>query len=96
MTLADELSFNRMALKATTPSALKVIQTTTGHRYIFPLDEALGLNKLPYKLTVGAMLEIAHWVQATHSYTAALKAIRRNTDIVVNDETIRCVANTIG
>jgi hypothetical protein len=96
MTLAGELSVNRMALKATTSEGAKTIKTTTGKRFVFPLDEALGLNRLPYKLTVGAMLEVAYWVQLTHSYSAALKAIERNTRIVVNDETIRQVANTVG
>jgi hypothetical protein len=96
MSLAGELTFNRLSLKATSSVGSEKIKSLTGSRYVFPLDEAIGIDRLPYKLTVKAMLEIAHWVQATHSYVAAKDAIHRNTKMVVNDETIRTVANTIG
>jgi hypothetical protein len=65
-------------------------------KIIFPLDETFGIDKLTYKISVAAMLEIVHWVQAIHSYDQASKEIKRNTAININEDTIRSVANTIG
>jgi hypothetical protein len=63
---------------------------------IFPIDEFLGTDKLPFKISTNAMLEIAYWVQEVHSYEAACRAIKRSTLINVNEDTIRAVANHIG
>jgi hypothetical protein len=65
-------------------------------KMVFPLDEALGTADFPYKMTVSVMLEIVYWVKETSSFEAAQRAITRNTSIVVNDETLRAVANAIG
>jgi hypothetical protein len=63
---------------------------------VVPLDEYLGLNKLPFKITIGAMLEIAYWVQRSHSYEDAEEGLKKYTKIIANNDTIRFVANEIG
>jgi hypothetical protein len=78
------------------PSDMERLKTLTGAKMVFPLDEALGLNLLPFKITVRAMLEISHWAKETSSFEAAQKALERNTAIRVNTETIREVVNTVG
>jgi hypothetical protein len=65
-------------------------------KIIFPLDEALGIDRLPFKISPAAMLEIAYWVQAVPSFEAAGKALRRGTPIKVGDDTIRFVADCVG
>ncbi|MDR1085391.1 MAG: hypothetical protein LBP22_11195 [Deltaproteobacteria bacterium] len=97
MTMEGKFKYSRMALvpssKADTDKLRELGMTG---KMVFPLDEALGIADLPYKMTVSVMLEIARWVKETNSFEAAGRAVTRNTSIAVNDETVRAVANTIG
>jgi hypothetical protein len=60
------------------------------------LDEALGIDKLLFKISLEATLEICHLVMTTNSYDSAGQAIKRDTVIVVDEEAIRSVANHCG
>jgi hypothetical protein len=64
--------------------------------YVYPLDEALGLSHLPFKITIAAMLEIAKESSRCESYEEAEQILREKTMILVNDDTIRLVTNEIG
>lgn len=61
-----------------------------------PLDEALGIDLLPFKMSPGFMLECAFWAQNQKSYEAAEAMIARVTGVRTNDDTIRQVVNTVG
>lgn len=63
---------------------------------IFPLDDALGISKLPFKMTPALMLRCAYWAQNQCSYQAAEDVIRETYGISINDDTIRLVTNYIG
>lgn len=63
---------------------------------VIPLDEALGVHRLPFKMSVDLMLECAFWAQNQSSYEAAEQALLRVSGIRVNDDTIRQVTNAIG
>jgi hypothetical protein len=68
-----------------------------GHKgFVFPVDEALKLSHLPFKMTVGAMLEITKAACKSDSYEEAEQLLKERTFIRVNDDTIRAVTNTIG
>jgi hypothetical protein len=96
MTLFGPVRYERTALIGSTPNDEKRLFGLTGEKMLFPLDMALGTDKLPFKLSVGAMLEIGHWVQEVPSYQAATRAIWRNTNIETKEDTVRIVANHIG
>ena len=96
MTLFGPVRYERTALIGSTPDDEKQLFRLTGDKMLFPLDIALGADKLPFKLSVGAMLEIGHWVQEVPSYQAATRAIWRNTNIETKEDTVRMVANHIG
>lgn len=96
VTLFGKITYGRMALIPSTPEDEKRLLALTGKKYVFPLDEVLGINQLPFKISVSAMLEIAHWVQEIPSYQGATRSIRRNTLVDVKEDTIRAVANHIG
>jgi hypothetical protein len=83
-------------LRPKTKTDLEKLQSQYGVNSIAPLDEYLGIHKLPYKITVAAMLEIADWVQRSNSYEEAEAGLKQYTMIEVNDDTMRHVANTIG
>jgi hypothetical protein len=96
MTVLGAVKLDRIALIPASPADAKKLAELKQLKMVIPLDEALGIDRLPFKISVDAMLEICHWVQEVHSYEAAGRAIRRNTDIRVNDDTIRAVANHVG
>lgn len=63
---------------------------------VVPLDCALHIDKLPFKMTASMMLEIAFYAAALDSYQAAEDIIGRIHGISVSDDTIRAVSNHIG
>lgn len=63
---------------------------------IFPLDDALGISHLPFKMTPALMLRCAYWAQNQCSYQAAEDVIQNTYGMTVNDDTIRHVTNCIG
>lgn len=67
-----------------------------GVKSIAPLDCALGLSRLPFKMTVDLMLRCAYWAQNQGSYQEAEEALFEASHISVNDDTIRLVTNFIG
>lgn len=63
---------------------------------VFPLDDALGISGLPFKMTPMLMLRCAYWAQNQCSYQAAENVIRDTYGMYINDDTIRQVTNLIG
>lgn len=96
VTMIGKLPFTRMGLISSSSTDAEKLKELTSKKIIFPLDEALGLDVLPFKITVQVMLKIAYWVQESTSYATAKKALTHNTSINVNEETIRAVTNTVG
>lgn len=43
----------------------------TGSRTVVPLDIALGISKLPFKISCAMMLNMAYWAVSLYSYQAA-------------------------
>jgi hypothetical protein len=86
----------RTVLRPATALYREKLFETERIKSVVPLDCHLGLNLLPFKITVAAMAEIAYWVQKSNSYDDAEEALRRNTKIDVKNDTMRFVANTVG
>ncbi|MDR1111570.1 MAG: hypothetical protein LBP92_12995 [Deltaproteobacteria bacterium] len=64
--------------------------------YVYPIDQVLGLTRLPFKMTVAAMLVIAKESTRSESYEEAEKILKERSQIETNDDTMRKVTNTIG
>ena len=56
-------------------------------KLIVPMDEYLGIDKLPFKVSIRAMIEIAFWGQNQPSFKRAKEIIKRvyNIDISVSN-----------
>ena len=63
---------------------------------VFPLDDALGISRIPFKMTPALMVRCAYWAQNQCSYQAAEDVMFDTYGIKVNDDTIRLVTNHIG
>lgn len=96
LTMYGKVRFSRYILLPKTKSDKEMILETENKSMVVPLDEYLGISGLPFKMTVGLMLEIAYWAQCQCSYEEAEKAIFKALGLTVNDDTVRMVANAIG
>ena len=96
LTLTGPVSFSR---KMFVPASKDDKQRLTSLGYpgtILPLDMALGIDKVPGKMSLPLMLEIAYWAQNQGSYQEAEDQIRRTLHLEIGDDTVRKVANLIG
>lgn len=65
-------------------------------KLIIPLDEYLGINKLPFKISIRAMIEIAFWGQNQPSFQRACEIIYRIHRFRISHTTVRNVTEFIG
>lgn len=96
MTLNGPLTYSRYILRPIEKDKKLSLVESIGTKGIAPLDCALGIDKLPFKMTINMMLLVAYFAQEQSSYQAAEDLIKRVYGITVNDDTIRLVANYIG
>ncbi|MDR1486432.1 MAG: hypothetical protein LBT62_00330 [Deltaproteobacteria bacterium] len=96
VTLVGKIRIRRNVLRPKTKTDIERLFKKEQLRSVVPLDEYLGLNRIPFKMTIGAMLLIAYWVQRSNSYEEAEEGLRRHTRIDVKNDTMRFVANTVG
>ncbi|MDR1166706.1 MAG: hypothetical protein LBO66_12725 [Deltaproteobacteria bacterium] len=90
------LTFSRLALLPSSQEDAQKLKEAGYGKIIFPLDEALGIVNLPFKMTVSTMLEVAYWAQSSSSYELAAKQIKHARGLDTNIERIRSVTNTVG
>lgn len=88
--------FSRYLLRPIGKDALRKLYASEGIKAVAPLDCYLGIANLPFKMTIGAMLQVAYWAQSQCSYQRAEEALEKLLGIYVNDDTVRQVANYIG
>ena len=79
-----------------TPESKEALLENMHAKSVFPLDDALGISRLPFKMTPALMLRCAYWAQNQCSYQAAEDVIRDTYGMKINDDTIRQVTNCIG
>jgi len=77
------------------PSKTKLLEQC-GAKSVYPLDSCLGLAGMPFKISPGAMVEIAYWAQNQASYERAQETIAKVARVDINDDTIRLVTNFVG
>ena len=86
----------RRRLRPVNKESKELLLKTEGVKSIAPLDCFLGIDKLPFKMTVAAMLECAYWAQDQASFQRAEEKIKRTLHISIDDDTIRKAADYIG
>lgn len=78
------------------PESKEVLLKNTQMKSVFPLDDALGISRLPFKMTPALMVRCAYWAQNQCSYQAAEDVIRNTYGLEINDDTVRNVTNCVG
>ena len=96
MTLHGKLTYSRNVLIPENDISKAALWDEFRTKSIFPLDDALGITHLPFKMTPALMLRCAYWAQNQCSYQAAEDVLREIYHLEINDDTIRLVTNYIG
>lgn len=96
MTMLGRVSLERMALIPCTVADKNKLAGLGHTGFVCPLDEALGLDGLPFKMTVPAMLEVAYAGCTCDSFEDAEKHLEKRTNIRINDDTLRRVTSLVG
>lgn len=96
LTLGGNLSFNRSVLIPADPESKKLLEERYKLKSLAPLDMALGLDRLPFKISVDMMLDIAMRAINAHSYVEQQQAYARDQGIEISDDLIRMVVNELG
>lgn len=96
LTTDGKIVYSRYVLRPADPVSREKLFQMDGASTVIPLDCALRVNRLPFKMTASMMLEIAFYAVALDSYQAAEEIIGKIYGTPVNDDTIRLVANHIG
>lgn len=96
MTINGLLKFSRYVLRPIDKAGKQALQRSGYGKSIAPMDCELGIDKLPFKMTINMMIRIAYFAQNQGSYQAAEDIIKNLYNITINDDTIRLVTNYIG
>ncbi len=88
--------YSRYVLRPDGNESAALLSEINGKKTVVPLDMALGIDNLPFKITPSMMLEIAYWAARMNSYQDAEDYFKRSKGISLSDDTIRGVVNVIG
>jgi len=91
MTMTGVLSINRTILLRTLP-----FDDSIESKEIIPLDELLGIDKLPFKMTKLVMLEVAYYGQMMNSYGESSRELYRRLGYPISASLIRDVTIFVG
>lgn len=86
----------RYKLRPLDPESKKKLSDQEHIRSVAPIDQYLGIDKLPFKMSAKMMLECAYWAQDQVSFDRAEEKILKTRRLFVNDDTIRLAANYVG
>lgn len=96
LTTDGKIVYSRYVLRPAEPGSRKNLLKIDRTNTVIPLDCALHINGLPFKMTVSMMLETAFYATVLDSYQAAEEIIGKIYGTPVNDDTIRLATNHIG
>lgn len=96
LTTDGRIVYSRYVLRPADAVSKKKLFDLDGASTVVPLDCALHVDRLPFKMTVSMMLEAAFYAVTLDSYQAAEEIIEKIYGTPINDDTIRLVVNYIG
>lgn len=96
LTTQGRISYSRYVLRPADEESRKKLMETFKKKTVVPLDEVLGTDGLPFRISVAMMIEIAYWAAKLCSYQDAEDFFMKAHGIRVGDDSIRNVTNYIG
>ena len=96
LTLFGWIEYSRTQLVPTDKTGQKLLMEMTGERSVYPLDAFLGIDNLPFKITVRMMAAIAKEAVRAASYERAAESIRQHYGVDISNDTVRKVTDFVG
>lgn len=90
------MTFNRTIFVPADVDSRKRLLDKFGLKTVAPLDMSLGLHRLPFKISIAMMLDIARRAINAHSYEELQQAYAEDWHIQISDDQIRAVVNELG
>ncbi|MDR2457639.1 MAG: hypothetical protein LBD41_04075 [Clostridiales Family XIII bacterium] len=91
-----KLKINRYLLSPVSKNdAIKLMQVD-GIKSVYPIDEVLGISKLPFKMTISAMLKVSEVAQDSKSFKDAALRLVNDSGMKLNSKTIMDVTSHVG
>ena len=90
------ITFGRTMLIGVDKENTKALKKLTGESSIFPLDIALGINNIPFKMTPRMVLTIAQEGVRAKSYREAAVTLKNRFDVDFSPDQVRNVTDHVG
>ncbi len=94
--LFGKVKFKRTALKPADPESAKRLMELDSLKSIYPLDQFIGIDKLPFKITCEMMCEIAKEAVQERCYERAAQRIREHHHIDISSVQVEKVTDFVG
>jgi hypothetical protein len=96
LTCHGYLTIKRTILRPKDAEQIRALKNSIGKKSIAPLDIALGIDRLPYKITRQMMLQIARDAISARSYQEVEERYKAEKDIEISSDQIRSVTDYVG
>ena len=96
LTINGKLEFTRSLLMPTDSSSILKLAERQKSKSVCPLDIMLGINNLPFKVTIQMMVAIAKESVRASSYKRATQAIKEHYNTDIDEKTVRSITDLIG
>lgn len=95
-TLHGLLPIRRTVLRPLNETSRAKLLKEEGTKSIVPIDELLRIDRLPFRITISMMMEIAEEAVIMNSYEAVEKRYREKKGIDISDDLIREIVDFVG
>ena len=96
LTMHGAVTFERTMLIGIDKANTKKLEELTGESSIFPLDQALGIDKIPFKMTPRMVLTVAKEGVRAKSYREAAITLEERFDNEFSADLVRNVTDHVG
>lgn len=96
ITILGKIRYRRTLLAPVGPDSVKALAAIQKEKYICPLDIAIGVNKLPFKITTKMMTAMAKEAIRSTSYERAAQVIQEHYGVKIGTANVRFVTDYVG
>ena len=96
ITILGKIRYRRTLLALVGEDSVKALAAIQKEKYVCPLDMAIGVNNLPFKITVRMMAAMAKEAIRSTSYERAAQVILEHYGVKVGTANVRFVTDYVG
>lgn len=96
MTVHGYIKYMRTVLAPVDAAGAETLKAITGHKSVIPVDDALGISNLPFKITYRMMALIAKEATIARSYAEAAERINKGLNKKISISTVQSVTDYVG